>query len=391
MKKRVLFIVDFPDWAFDHMVKEVIHKLSGEYEFYWDFSSLFTKARTEYKVNTLKALVFNCFNYIKCLVSKTNLGNKINVVHYLSLTDNRISSYVADTANNFLYQGKFYKRNILKYNEYYDVIFHMDYYYQYSTALLPHRVKNNNYIVGIYTEGFPHNGPNYDYRRDIDISNITQEEFFNQYIKNYKALVVGSKNLQHQYSPFKIPTFFCTAIYKESDFIVSDEKKYFEENLVIGWTGNPNREFKGFESIIKPAIEKVKATGRKVILQTKFSGTYESLIKFYENVSLCLIASTADTGPSMFVEASLSAIPCISTNVGFPSMVIKNNVNGFIVERDIDAFFEKICFLYDNRSVLCDFSKKIKSDYMSVLGNDILMNNWRKAIDETLSPSEFKS
>lgn len=385
MRKKVLFIVDIPDWAFHHMIKEVMNRFGNEYDFYWDFSSLFTKGRTEYKVNTAKAIVFNCFNYIKCLVSKTNFGNKINVVHYLSLTNNRISSFVADTTNDFLYQGKFYKRNILKYNECYDVIFHMDYYYQYSTALLPHRVKNNNYIVGIYTEGFPHNGPNYDYRRNIDISSITQEEFFNQYIKNYKALVVGSKNLQIQYSPFKIPTYFCTAIYKEAEFYVSNDKKYFDEYLVIGWTGNPNREFKGFETIIKPAIEKVISTGRKIRFQTQFSGTYEDLINFYENVGLCLIASTADTGPSLFVEASLSGIPCVSTNVGFPSMVIEDNINGFIVDREVDAFFEKICFCYDNRNVLHSFSKRIKNDYLSVLGNDILINNWRKVIEETTS------
>ncbi|MES2761316.1 MAG: glycosyltransferase [Bacteroidota bacterium] len=246
-------------------------------------------------------------------------------------------------------------------------------------------VKNNNYIVGIYTEGFPHNGPNYDYNLEKDITGITQKYFFEQYIKPYKALVVGSKNLQKQYAPFDIPTYFCNAIYRESDFCVSNDSKFFNECLVIGWTGNPTREFKGFDTIIKPAIEKVKNTGRNVVLKTQFSGTYDDLINFYEDVALCLIASHADTGPSLFVECSLSGIPCISTKVGFPDMVIENGKNGFIVERQIDAFFEKICFCYDNRDALYVFSKRIKKDYLSILGNDILINNWRKVIEETTS------
>lgn len=385
MKKKVLFIIDFPDWAFHNMIKEVILKLDNEYEFYWDFSSLFTKGQTAYKVNTVKARLFNTINSAKLLISKTNLFKNINVVHFLSLKLNRLSSYVSDNSNNFHYKDKFYTRKILKYNEQYDLIFHMDYYYQYSTVKLPHRVKNNNYIVGIYTEGFPHNGPNYDYNLEKNIENISQKDFFEQYVNNYKALIVGSLNLQRQYAPYPIPTYFCTAIYKESNFYVSSDKKYFNEYLIIGWTGNPTREFKGFETIIKPAIEKVKSTGRKVILKTQFSGTYDELINFYEDVALCLIASSADTGPSMFVESSLSGIPCISTNVGFPNMVIEDNKNGFIVERNIDAFFEKICFCYDNRDVLCDFSKTIKKDNLSILGNDILMENWRKVIEETTS------
>jgi glycosyltransferase involved in cell wall biosynthesis len=385
MKKKVLFVVDIPDWAFHHMIKEVMGKFNDEYDFYWDFSSLFLKGRTAYKVNTAKALLYNAINFTKYLVSKTNLFKNINVVHFLSLKRNRISSCISDRANNFWFENRFYNRKILSYNKSYDIIFHMDYYYQYSCSKLPHQVKDNNFIVGIYTEGFPHNGTNYDYNLEKDIKNITQKDFFEQYINTYKALVVGSGNLQQQYASYNIPTYLCNAVYRESDFFVSNDKKFFDDYLIIGWTGNPAREFKGFDTIIKPAIEKVKSTGRKVVLKTKFSGTYDELIKFYDDIALCLIASNADTGPSLFVEASLSGIPCISTKVGFPDMVIENNKNGFIVERDIDAFFEKICFCYDNRDALYEFSKRIKNDYLRILGNDVLIHNWRNVIETTTS------
>lgn len=384
VKKKILFIVDYPDWAFHNMIKEVILNLDNEYEFYWDFSSLFSYVKTEYKVNTIKAILFNLINSIKLLSSKLNIFISFNIVYFLSLKENSISSYISENCNNFYFNKVFYKRKILRYNENYDLIFHMDYYYQYCTNKLPHQVKDNNYIVGIYTEGFPHNGLNYDHKANIDISRITQDKFFEKYIKKYKALIVGSENLLNQYSTYNIPKYFCTAIYRESEFEIFEQSKFFNEYLIIGWTGNPSREFKGFENIIKPAIEKVRNSGRKVILKTQFSGTYTELIDFYKDVSLCLIASSADTGPSMFAESSLSGIPCISTKIGFPNMVIIDGENGYLVERNIDSFYNKICFCYDNREVLAQFSKRIRSDYMQKLGNNILMNNWRKVIQETL-------
>ena len=47
------------------------------------------------------------------------------------------------------------------------------------------------------------------------------------------------------------------------------------ENFTIGWTGNPNREMKGFREIIEPAIKELQEEGLNLNLKTKFSGSYE--------------------------------------------------------------------------------------------------------------------
>jgi glycosyltransferase involved in cell wall biosynthesis len=194
---------------------------------------------------------------------------------------------------------------------------------------------------------------------------------------------VGSKGLEDQYDKFGKKTFFLNAVFKENAFKVwTDASKFFNKQLVIGWTGNPKRGFKGFEDIILPAIKLVKDSGRDIVLKTQFSGTYDSLIDFYTDVALVVIASEADTGPFMFSEASLSGIPAISTKVGFPRMVIQDGKNGIIVkERTVRYFVESICKLFDDRELLFSMAERIRGDYLKILGNDVLVDNWKNAIE----------
>jgi glycosyltransferase involved in cell wall biosynthesis len=167
-------------------------------------------------------------------------------------------------------------------------------------------------------------------------------------------------------------------------------EKLFQENekigenngLIIGWTGNPERQMKNFYSIILPAIEILQKKGLKIHLKTKFSGSYEELYSFYKDVDLILIASDADTGPSMFAEAALSKVPAISTNVGFPKMVIQNNINGIIVEKNtIENFTKAIETLYNDKNLLKSFSNRIKTDYLEQLDNQKLANDLKKFIE----------
>src|SRR5690606_28045495 len=156
------------------------------------------------------------------------------------------------------------------------------------------------------------------------------------------------------------------------------EKDY----LTIGWTGTPDRPMKGFRSIIEPAIENVKKSGRDVRLKTKFSGAYEELYTFYNDVDLIVIASSADSGPSLFAEASLSNVPTISTKVGLPLMGNTHNVNGLFIERNIESLENAMIELYDNRQKLKSFSQRIKSDYLDKLGNEKSVQNILKILKD---------
>ncbi len=104
--------------------------------------------------------------------------------------------------------------------------------------------------------------------------------FFNKYIKPYDALLVGSENLYNDYHKFNFPMALANGIYRAEDF-EENLNVGQNESLTIGWTGNPNREMKGFREIIEPAIKELQEEGLNLNLKTKFSGSYEELLSFY--------------------------------------------------------------------------------------------------------------
>ena len=162
--------------------------------------------------------------------------------------------------------------------------------------------------------------------------------------------------------------------YKESLFI-ENKNVGNQETLTIGWTGTPDRKMKGFRDIIEPAIKELLEEGLKINLKTKFSGDYDELLSFYQDIDLVCIASSADTGPALFHHASLCSIPCISTRIGLPKIVIRNEENGIFINRDKKEMKLAIKKLYNDRDLLKSFSKRIKKDYLEKRNNQQLINN----------------
>ena len=358
-KKSILFIADKPDWAYHNIIKTWSESLQNDFDCYVAFS-------TDFEINIKKftnheRLFFNTANKLL----KKDLFFKI------------------DSSKNFscpIYQNPpVYKvLNLKKVNKiHFDISIEMAYYFQY-TAHLP--FNSDKKLIGIYTDSFPHEGPSYDHKKEIELKNLNREEFHEQYLKKYDGIIVGNTNLYSDYNHFTDKIIFANGIYKQNEFL---ENNNIGENdtLTIGWTGNPNRPMKGFKEVIIPAIEEVEKTGRKIKLKTQFSGSYDSILSFYKDVDLVVIASEADTGPSLFSDACLSDVPSVSTKIGFPKMVIQHEKNGLFVNRDIDEVKNAIIKLYDDRILLKKFSKTIKQDYLKLLDNQISINNLKNYIN----------
>ncbi|MEJ8598861.1 glycosyltransferase [Riemerella anatipestifer] len=254
----------------------------------------------------------------------------------------------------------------------------MAYYIQY-TSQLPFNSKKR--FVGLFTDSFPHDGPSFDIKKNIDVKTLNREQFYSNYLSHYDGVIVGNENLYLDYSMFPIHLVKANGIYRQNEFIENNNVGN-KEGLTIGWTGTPDRPMKGFRQFIEPAVKIVQETGRKISLKTRFSGEYEGLLDFYKDVDLVVIASSADTGPSLFAEASLSNVPSISTSIGFPKMIIENGLNGIIVDRSVEDIASAIMDLYDNREKLRLFSSRIKKDYLKVLDNCISANSLQQFLDK---------
>ena len=354
-KKSILFVADRPDWAYHNLIKTWGAGLE-DFDCYVTFEEDFNIRAKDFSFS-----------------EKLMTG-------FINLIKNSDKKFVIDSSSKFSYP-KYKTPPVFEVNSgkkvektHFDVIFECAFYFQFMSVF---PFTSDKKFVGIYTDSFPHEGPSFDEKTKTDLKKLSRQEFFENYLKPYDGIIVGSSGLYNDYKDLTDKITFTNGIFLQDEFV--ENKNIGEkEGLTIGWTGNPNRPMKGFKEVIEPAIEAVNKTGRKVYLKTKFSGPYKDLLTFYSDVDLIAIASEADTGPSLFAEASLSKVPAISTNIGFPKMIIEDGVNGILVKRDIEDVKNAIIKLYDDRELLKSFSARIKEDYLKQLDNSISFENLKK-------------
>lgn len=363
--KTILLIGDMPGWAFDHIITFVRKYIKG-FDFYFDFTTYNPRLNS----NTISDILPSEENS-----SMVKFYRKKNPFPYIPLLRGIIFRLLQWMNQNGWVdtdaEGR--KRKVRKDNTY-DLVVFLDYYMDKDADFdYLHYTKK---IRGIYTDGFPPKG--------IKVpSGIEITEFCNQYLNDADALVAGAPSIKQFYQKYaSIPVFFSNMAYNESVFKPIIRKK--NNGFIVGWTGNPNRIFKGFCSHVLPAIKKLQLLGYSIELKTQFDGSLESLAAFWQGVDLAVIASEADAGPSMFMEASLCGVPSVSTCVGMPAYVIQDEVNGLFCERSVDDLASKIKFMLDNPDNLERMKKRIRDDYIEKLGVRVQEENWRNLLNEVL-------
>lgn len=325
MKPSVLIIADFPNWAYYQIQQFIKNNLSDEFEIYCDF------------------MIFNSLKKSKDPVERMKI----------------------------YFSKKRYQR--IRNDHNYDMVVYLSFYFPEYVKI---KWKAKKIIKGIYTDGFPPNNSNFT--GSID-------EFKNRFLNHTDAIVCGSEQITSFYKKIHGCVVCANAVLPADHFKrVKNKKMNHSDSFILGWTGNPKRKFKGFYSHIVPAVELAKKKYPGIHLKTRFSGPFETLPRFYDEVDVVLIASDADAGPSLFGEASLMEVPSISTDIGWPHEVIKNNENGFIVEKKIDAIADKIIFLFENRQVLYDMSKRIRKDYTEKFNEHEMTVRWKNLFNEVL-------
>jgi glycosyltransferase involved in cell wall biosynthesis len=235
-------------------------------------------------------------------------------------------------------------------------------------------------IIGIYTDGYPPRNANF---------NGTIDDFYNQKLKKYDAIVVGANSIKTIYETVSSNVYFANMAYDQNFFNrLSPKIENNKREFIIGWTGQASRDFKGYYTHIVPAIEIVQKKYPHIKLKSRFSGPIETLPRFYDDVDLVVIASDADAGPFLFCEASLMSIPCISTKIGMVQDVLVHNLNGIYIDKNIDEIVSKIIHLYEHRELLHSMSRRIRNDFIGALGTTAMTAKWAELFNHVLELDE---
>lgn len=366
-KPDILMIGDMPGWAFHQLIDFVRSHVYG-YHIYYDFTIYNPRDSKTVHSDFLENQNVNTQNTYRRSIHFQRIPILRGVVYRVVNLMNR--------RGLLKYNGEgLYRRT--KPDNSYDLVIFLDYYMNVDADFS--QLNSEVIVKGIFTSQFPPKGITLD-------SNISVEQFCAQYVSDCKALLVGAPSIAQVYSnTFSKPIFFANMAYNEQVFTQRAQANRMKPSFVIGWTGNPVRDFKGFYSHVVPTVETLKSLGYSVELKTQFEGEFATLVDFWNSVDLALIASEADAGPSMFMEASLCGIPSVSTRVGMPWYVIEDGINGLFCERQVEDMVEKVKSLIDNRVLYNAMSSTIRSSYIKKLGVEVQIENWKSLFQTVLN------
>ena len=208
---------------------------------------------------------------------------------------------------------------------------------------------------------------------------------FTKYCKSY---VTSSKKLFDIYNSMDInlkPTYIMGDSFEKERFYPINMERFEFKNpeFIIGWVGNSARnskekdeygnpiDFKGFNTILKPAIDELISEGLNIKLYCADKNTNpisnENMNEYYSKIHLYVCVSYAEGTPKPLLEAMGCGIPVITTNVGVVNQALGKLQQDFILNTRVigindleikNQLKEKIKYLYNNRNLLLDLSKE---------------------------------
>lgn len=131
------------------------------------------------------------------------------------------------------------------------------------------------------------------------------------------------------------------------------------DNIIVGHIGKHSPR-KGQDKFIKPAIKKAKA--QSFFHMNKYTNKipHNKMVNLYQNMDVFIVASEEDGTPNPALEAAACGRPIISNRIGNMPEFIENGYNGFLVEKKVDAYVEKINYLRNNRDKLIEMGQNAR-------------------------------
>lgn len=331
LKKKIAFIVDIKNWAFDIEAQLLKEKLKDFYEI-----EIFCASDEKYN-NDLFLILEDTKNF--------------DIIHF------------------------FWRKLLIQFDS-----------DEFKNKLKETNLDYNNYInevcakisTGIYDHLF------------LEEENIKlYSNIYNKYSKKYYTC---SKKLEKIYFNIKeypkpwgtIHDTYDNKLYNGGDKLRFKNKK--DNKLVVGWVGNSNwnikyQDFKGFHTILEPTLNELIEEGynieknyadKNIIFRTN-----EEMPAYYQTIDVCIVVSTFEGTPRPIIEAMASGVPLITTDIGIVNEVFGPKQKEFILgDRDNckndklikKRLKEKLIELYNSKEKLIELSEE---NYEYSINNDI--------------------
>ncbi len=132
-----------------------------------------------------------------------------------------------------------------------------------------------------------------------------------------------------------------------------------DEPLVAGHVGKQCAA-KGQAEYIIPAMNMAGVQSSYNVNDYRKRLPFTEMWRFYQNMDLFMVASEEDGTPNGALEAAACGRPIISNRIGNMPEFIVDGWNGFLVEKNLKAYVEKLKYLDKNRDHLIEMGKNAR-------------------------------
>lgn len=315
-----------------------------------------TNAMEECKISKDKpriALVVDAENWALHNIAKqivTNLSHKYNFIILMANKYENISFLILEVKNFDLIHF-FWRENLFSILHDWSKLFFQQKGWDYKDFLISVLPKINM-TTSVYDHLF------------VSDSQVKEREIlFNALIKGY---TVSSRKLSDIYNKFNY--------YHNPDLIIEDGvdfEKFFPINLerfsdsnreiIVGWVGNSEwgpwqqdgKDYKGLKTLIKPAVEALRAEGFAVrgIYADRAEKwlAHDQMVDYYKSIDIYICASDIEGTPNPVLEAMACGVPVISTDVGIVPEVFGKLQSKFILPtRNLELLKDKLRLLLES-------------------------------------------
>ncbi len=155
------------------------------------------------------------------------------------------------------------------------------------------------------------------------------------------------------------------------------------DNIVVGHVGKLSM-MKGQDKYIKPAIKRAGAVPKFHFNDYTNSIPIEDMPHVYQDMDCFIVASKEDGTPNPALEAAACGRPIISNRIGNMPEFIKDGWNGFLVDKEIGAYVEKIKWLKKNRSKMIEMGENARKTVEKSWTWGMQSENYRQMFKEVL-------
>jgi len=141
---------------------------------------------------------------------------------------------------------------------------------------------------------------------------------------------------------------------------------------------------KGQKEYIEPAVKKANAKYINNYSSYLNKKPFDKMYELYQEMDVFIVSSIEDGTPNPALEAAACGRPIISNRIGNMPEFIKDGYNGFLVDRYVDAYVEKINYLANNRDKLIEMGNNARKTVEEGWTWKIQAENYRRMFREIL-------